>query len=276
MAGGELTTWSGSLHQTFRILPQPSAHLTPFLESDGLTPDDVLARLPYDASRAGNSTSTTPDPKRYRDGKQVYQTAGLLYEENGRLRVTQLGHAVRRWLDVINPKNRVLLARHAAYALAACQLRNPTGAGERYSNEMQVFPFAFIWRAMLDLDGRISSDELNRAIFKAKNRNELDDQISRIVDAREGGDITRLGDEVITGPRKNDRIIPWMALASFGWTLFPDKQGAAETGVYELPTDTHDVVLEASQVGHTHREFAATPEYVEHIARCAALPKDLR
>lgn len=276
MSPGELTTWSGSLHQTFRLLPQPSAHLRPFLESDGLTPEQVLARLPYERSRAGASAGTLPDPKRYRDGKQVYQTAGLLYEVDGRVRVTELGKAVHRWLSILNSKNRILLARHAAYALAACQLRNPTGAGERYSEEVRVFPFSFIWQAMLHLDGRINSDELNRAIFKTKNRNELDDKIMLIEDARESGDRATLGDEVITGKGKNDRIIPWMALASFGWTLFPDKQGGGDAGYYELPADTREIVLEASQVLHRHREFSSTAEYVEYIARCAALPKDLR
>ena len=98
-------------------------------------------------------------------------------------------------------------------------------------------------------------------------------------DARLGavsGDVTVLGDEIITGQGTNDRIIPWMALASFGWTLFPDKREAGEGGFYELSADTLDVISEASQVGHRHRDFASTEEYVEYIARSAALPKDLR
>jgi hypothetical protein len=273
--GGELT-WSGSLHQTFRLLPQPSPSLRPFLEADGLTPEELLTRLPYARSRAGDGSRSAPDPKRYRDGRQVYQNAGLLYETSGRVRVTALGEAVRRWLDIITPKNRVLLARHAAYALAACQLRNPTGAGERYDESVVVFPFSFIWRAMLQLDGRISSDELNRGLFKVRDATGLEDSIKAIRDARKHRDVSRLGPEVITGQGKNDRIIPWMALASFGWTLFPDKRDAEEAGFYELPADTRSVVVEASQVRHIHRDFSSTEEYVEHIARCAALPKDLR
>ncbi len=275
MAGGELT-WSGSLHQTFRLLPEPSAHLRPFLEADGLTPEELLARLPYARSRSGDSTRTGPDPRRYRDGRQVYQTAGLLYEEDGRIRVTELGRAVHRWLDIINPKNRVLLARHAAYALAACQLKNPTGAGERYDSSVEVFPFSFIWKAMLRLDGRINSDELNRGMFKVRNAGDLDECISRIKDARRSGNMDMLGEEVVTGRGKNDRIIPWMALASFGWTLFPDKREAEEGGYYELTADTYGVVTEAAQVRHKHREFPSTQDYVQYIARSAALPKDLR
>lgn len=81
----EELTWSGSLHQTFRLLPRDnqSANLRPFLQADGLTPEELLERLPYDRARAKDQTKTAPDPKRYRDGRQVYQTVGLLYEDGG-------------------------------------------------------------------------------------------------------------------------------------------------------------------------------------------------
>lgn len=218
-----------------------------------------------------------PDAKRYRDPKQVYQTVGLLYEGNdGRIHVTDLGIATRRWLEILTGKNRVILARHAAYALSACQLRNPTGAGQRFHLSMEVFPFAFIWRAMLALGGRISSDELNRALFKVRNEDELLSAIERIAEARHAKDITSLGNEVITGQAKNDRIIPWMALASFGWVLFPDKRGHEESGYYELVEDTLDILRQASRMKRKHREFVSAAEYVEHVSRCAALPKDLR
>lgn len=277
----ELVTWTGSLHQTFRLLPieGQSSNLRPFLESDGLTPDQVLDALPYDVARARarGSIATRPDPKRYRDGKQVYQTAGLLYEgDDGRVHVTELGAATHRWLSILTPKNCVLLARHAAYALAACQLRNPTGAGQRFDDSMAVFPFSFIWQAMLSLEGRISSDELNRGLFRVHNEEKLHLVIERIRESRKANDTSLIGDEVITGSAKNDRIIPWMSLASFGWTLFPDKRGGNDTGHYELAKPTRHVVMEASRIRHNHREFATTTDYVEHLSRCASLPKDLR
>lgn len=192
MPSGGRVEWGASLHQTFRLLPAASPHLRPFLESDGRTPADVLAVLPYEPARSGNPASSGPDPKRYRDGKQVYQSAGLLYEgEDDLVHVTALGKATLRWLDIITPKNFPILGRHAAYALAACQLRNPTGAGQEYAPEIHVFPFAFIWRAMLALDHKISSDELNRAIFRLRNEEELDTAFRRIAEARRSGKIGR-------------------------------------------------------------------------------------
>jgi hypothetical protein len=218
-----------------------------------------------------------PNPKRYRDGKQVYQTVGLLYESNDdRVHVTDLGRTVLRWLDLINDKNFVILGRHTAYALAACQLRNPTGAGRRYHGTLEVFPFVFIWRAMLALGGKISSDELNRAVFKVKNEDELDVAIDAIARGRQENNIDLMGGETLTGKAKNDRIIPWMSLASFGWTLISDKPGGEEGGYYEIPPQTLRVLMEAARVRHKHQDFDSVAEYVEHISRAAALPKDLR
>jgi hypothetical protein len=275
MPANELT-WSGSLHQTFRLLPsdKQSGNLRPFLQADGLKPDDLLEKLPYDRARAKDQTKDAPDAKRYRDGKQVYQTVGLLYEDDGLVHVTDLGIATLRWLDIVTPRNRVILARHAAYALAACQLRNPTGAGKKYAETVEVFPFAFIWRAMLALDGRINSEELNRGLFKVRNTEQLLDCIANIRRARDKRDLTILGDETIADERaKNDRIIPWISLASFGWTLFPDK---GSDNYYQLDARTLSVVREASRIQHTHKEFSSVRSYIENVSRCAALPKDRR
>ena len=276
-----LTTWTGSLHQTFRLLPvhAQSPNLLPFLDSEGLTGDQVLNKLPYDVARARSrgATERRPDPRRYRDGRHVYQTAGLLYEAaDGRVRLTDLGHATRRWLPILTPSNSQLLARHAAYALSACQLRNPTRAGTRFDPSVRVFPFQFIWRAMLALDGRISSDELNQAIFRVRDEDGLMNAISRIRAARREPNLTSLGPDVITGPAKNDRIIPWLSLASFGWTLFPDKRSGDTSGYYEIPASTHYIIREAARIRHRHRSFRTPEEYVMYISRSAALPMDLR
>ena len=275
----KLATWSGSLHQTFRLLPAStrSQSLSRFLESGGLTPEEVLENLPYHVARAGGGSGTKPDPKRYRDGRQVYQTVGLLFEaDDNRVRLTDLGEATHRWLPIMTPKNSILLARHAAYALSACQLVNPSGAGRRYDPDMRVFPFQFIWRAMLALGGRISSDELNRAMFRARDEDGLEEAVHLIREARSKGDAAPLGAEVITGPAKNDRIIPWMSLASFGWTLFPDKRTGEHLAYYEIPPSTRSILREAARIKHRHRTFARMDDYVKYISRAAGLPGDLR
>jgi hypothetical protein len=263
-------TWGGSLHTTFRLLPQPSGHLKPFLDSDGLTKQGILKLLPYDKNRARGSSKDIPDEKRFRDPRQVYESAGLLYDTGDAVHVTVLGKAVRRWLDKLTEKNVAILGRHTAYALAACQLQSPIG--DPYDRSVTVFPFSFIWRAMFALDCRINSDELNRALFKVKNESELEAAIANILKWRKSGRLADLGDEVLTGKKKNDRIIPWMSIASFGWTLFSDKEG----GYYSIPQRTMRILKEASAIRHKHRDFHSKAEYVEYIARAACLPQDLR
>ena len=110
---------------------------------------------------------------------------------------------------------------------------------------------------MLALDNRISSDELNRSLFKVMNEEELHSSIEAIRTARGPSGIKSLGPETITGKNKNDRIIPWVSLASFGWTLFPDKRRAEAGAYYELDAATLPVIKEAAQVRHRHRDDAA-------------------
>ena len=129
---------------------------------------------------------------------------------------------------------------------------------------------------MLSLDCRISSDELNRAIFTVTDEDDLGEAIERIRHARTVGNPSILGDEVISGTSKNDRIIPWMSLASFGWTLFSDKRAATASNYYEIPASTHHILSQAARITHRHRSFSNVEEYVTHISRAAALPMDLR
>lgn len=275
--------WGGSLHTSFRLFPEPVDHLRVFLNSEGKTEDEVLNALPYHRARAGIRAGARPDRKRYRDPRQVYQTVGLLYEDKQRggapvIRLTELGRTVRRWLPILNEKNAPILGRYAAYALAACQLSNPISVtGRRMGADVKVHPFAFIWRAMLALDGKISSDELNRAVFRVRNEEDLEEAVDRIRLYRRGRlRLQEIGAETITGPRKNDRVIPWIAAASFGWLLIADKRRGEVTGYYHIPESMMPLLTEAAYVRHRHREFSSIPDYVEHISRAAGLPQDLR
>lgn len=273
--------WQCSFRSTFRLFPDPSGQrdqLDVFLASDGKTMEEVLAALPYHRARAA-TPGELPNAKRYRDGRQLLRTVGLVYDEadgkTWRLHVTDLGHAVRRWRPLINTRNSTVLGRHAAQALAACQLRNPTREGRRYGPDVVVFPFAFIWRSMLALDGWISSEELNRAIFRTENEDDLQDAINRIRIARRCNDPSILGDEVVTERAKNDRILVWMAWASFGWTLIGDKRQST-SGVYEIAPNAERLLSEAAALKHRHRDFTNEINYIEYISECAGLPEDLR
>lgn len=270
------TTWHCAFRLTFRLLPRErqSEHARVLLDSDGLTPDEVLARLPYDRARA-RAPGELPDPKRYRDPRQLLRTVGLVYEQerDGQtvLRVTELGKATRRWMEHLTEQNCPVLSRHVALALAACQLRTPTREGRDYDAE--VFPFRTIWQIMLALDGRINSDELNRAIFKIGGEDEIPYAIEAIRSYRMSGNLDDMGPETVTEQAKNDRILVWMGWASFGWMLIQEK---GPNGYYAVRPNCLSVLMEASRIRHRHRMFANEAEYAFHLSRCAALPPDLR
>src|SRR5205823_5166130 len=70
------TEWSGGLHLSYRLIPGVSDHLKTFLSAENGTPwQEIHAALPYDSERAG--AGAAPDPRRYRDPKQLYETAGF-------------------------------------------------------------------------------------------------------------------------------------------------------------------------------------------------------
>jgi hypothetical protein len=154
-------------------------------------------------------------------------------------------------------------------------LRNPTRAGAAYDADVEVFPFSFVWRAMVALDDKISTDELNRAIFRVANEADLGAAIARITEARRASDPTIMGPPTIATAGANDRVIPWMALASFGWTLINDKRTTG-SDYYEIRPRTRRLLRDAAQIRHRHREFPDVRTYVDYVSSAAALPPDLR
>jgi hypothetical protein len=268
-----LTTWSGSLHLTYHLIP-PSDHLIVILDTtEGESPASVARRMPFDVSRS-RSGNTTADARRYRDAKQLYETAGFLYVKNDGVRFTALGRAVKRFLPKLNEANSIVLARHAALALNSCQLRNPTDAGSRYDESMKVFPNRFIWKSMLLLDNMINSDELNRAIFRVQSETDLAAAVARIREYRSTQDVDVLGAETITDKKKNDRIISFVSVASFGWVLITRKNESSVAGYYEIRTGCRELLRAAVNTPVRHKTFESIEAYMQHVAASACLPEE--
>ncbi len=289
-----LTTWAGGMTGNFPDLLRaltlgPDRTVTEggfrvLLSSDGATDSDVLAALPRDIERAQRragpgGTPGAPDPKRYRDLRQLVRTAGLAYDEEvagvTEVRVTALGKELMRWADDgIDASNVRVIARHAARTLSAVQLRNPTPDGRKYSSEIEVFPFAFIWRAMIALGGRISREELNRGIYRTKNEADLISAIERIRFARIEGNIDVIGEPAFErgedGSLTARRVRGWMSWASFGWTLIADEQNS-EVGFQIASSWAEEILRDAAAVVRRHREFSSVGDYVEHLSHCAGI-----
>lgn len=266
--------WSTSLRQTLRLLPALTPPVAALLECGGLTEEEALLRLPYEQARS-RAPSSRPNPRRLRDIRAVCQAIGLVTVLDGRLRVTDLGEAVRRWAPDLSTKNAAVLGRHAALALSVCQLRNPLGGSSGYAESVIVHPFAFIWRAMLDLDYRISSEELNCELLRADGEYGLIEAVGRIAANRRDPDQFPMREPVATGDGVNDRLIPWMSLASFGWVLIQDKRDSVRAQ-YEIRPELRDILSEVAHIRRPHRDFATADEYVQFVSDAAALPRDLR
>jgi hypothetical protein len=245
----------------------------------------VLDRLPYDRNRVqgreadsedddDGAEADRPNARRYRDARIVFESCGLLWEDDeGRVRFSELGRALKRFLPIAHDKNVVLIAKHAAFALNVAQLRNPTGSGRGYAEAMQVLPARFIWQAMLELGNRINSDEINRAICRTQDSGSLNAAIQRIREYRKSGDIDRLGAEVVTGHGKNDRFIPLMSIASFGWSLLLQK---GEDGYYQIKPECVRLLEAAVSVPVRHRNYDNVETYVTAMSTAACLPQDHR
>ena len=268
--------WKTSLRQTFRLLPKPSTNLRTFLEADGLTETQILDRMEYKSARAGDRGDGTgrPDRKRYRDTRQVLRSVGLFYEgRNGRATVTALGRATHWWLDKATEQNIAVLTRYSANALAAWQLRNPTPEGRGYPADVEVFPYDFIWKVMLGAEDRINTLELKCEVLRMRSDDEIPAAIDRILEYRR----TRRA-EAMRPPipvDTDDRIIPWMSLASFGWALITDKKDSTDR-YYRIRPEARRVVERAAATFNRHRDFPDEVAYLQHIERAAGVPEDLR
>ncbi len=141
---------------------------------------------------------------------------------------------------------------------------------------MEVFPFAFIWRAMLALGGYITREELNRGIYRTKNDADLVAAIERIRSARITGNVETIGEPAFErgedGSLTARRVRGWVSWASFGWTLISDETNSVEGFRITAPW-AKEVLTDAAAVHRRHRDFPSIKDYVEHLSHCAGIPR---
>ena len=180
---------------------------------------------------------------RVRTWMVFFRNLGFVYENAGRLRVTELGHQFRSVLEGMYETvdsfaaeaarvNRIKIARVVGPALARYQLRTPVNAG-RYAADVDIHPLWAIWKTAHDLDGRIHWDELDRTLTKCLHMSDLDSVIEKIGIVREtpGYDPTDTAqlDSLLgarypvpsdspdrPGQNQRDRVTPWLSRAAFG------------------------------------------------------------
>lgn len=262
MPVAQSNVWGHTLRDTWRLEPD-DVKLQKFLAADGLQLNAI--QVPAETHRQGANPGPV-DARRLRALAELYELSGLLYREEGEgggiVRLTPLGRAVRDFLPNMNSANRRLLAPNAFLALNRAQLASPI-LKVSYTQEVKVFPARFIWRAMLELDG-LSSDEIASEIMRTTDEQSLSEAIDRIRTARAGGATLR--------PRvtdENDRVIPIINQASFGWLLIA-KKGGQET-VYRFAKGMDRLAAAALSREPTAADWDSKEKYVRHIANGAML-----
>jgi hypothetical protein len=222
-----------------------SGMLYGLLKSEG-----AIWKPPYDPVRAAlgiRKKAVLPEledraASRVRTWMVNFRGLGLVYEDAGRLHVTELGHQL---LDVLESTfkatdsfaaeashvNRIKIARVVGPTLARYQLRTPLNAGH-YAPDVDIHPLWAIWKAARELDNRIHWDEFDRTLTKCLRMSDLDSTIAEIRVARNSPDYdpadnakleSLLGVRYPTvtdskrGPGQNqrDRVIPWLQRAAF-------------------------------------------------------------
>jgi hypothetical protein len=234
-----------------------SAMLYGLLKSEG-----AVWKPPYDPVREAlgiRKKTVIPEyedraASRVRTWMVHFRNLGLVYDDEGHLRVTELGHQFRDVLDAMFKAtdsfaaeaaraNRIKIARVVGPALARYQLRTPLNAS-RYSPDVDIHPLWAIWKSARVLDGKIHWDELDRTLTKCLRMSDLDATIEQIRIARltPGYDPadpaileSLLGSRypVVSdssdrpGQNQRDRVIPWLARAAFR-DMFLERENRAD------------------------------------------------
>lgn len=161
----------------------------------------------------------------------MFDNAGLLFIEDGRIRSSQFGRFVKGSFVRLeeaaeNIKREIALS--AIGVLGRYQLLNPTTANRKYPIGCDVFPFRAIWQAMLTL-GDLHWEELHRVILRVMSTADLASAIERITAARAEAEYNPndnasaehfLGSKIYAdSSQARRRMTPWFSLAGFGWLL---------------------------------------------------------
>jgi hypothetical protein len=176
------TEWDINLRGNLRLWPDPVANIAALVTQadQAYDEDDLLARFPSDGGK------TPTDTRAVRNTFEVLAKAGLMYRDGRpeQLRLSPLGECVMAFLGTIGPKrfanirNRRLLAEplmNASSCIIECRV---------------------IWTLLLQCDGRLTNEELNRAMAAIHRLEQATEVARRIRAARAEGDPDLIGPRI--------------------------------------------------------------------------------
>jgi MoxR-like ATPase len=204
---------------------------------------------PYDEINA--HLPETLSPNRVETWKKLFDTVGLLYVDEGRVRISRFGQLFGgEWERLVRQAAgaRRVVAESAIGVLGRYQLLNPTTLNRDYPPDCDVLPYRAIWAAMLRL-GDLHWEELHRVLLKVMKQADLESALLKIEQARASSDYdpkdpasanAHLGPAIYPdASQATRRMTPWFSVAGFGGMLI---EREATDGRRKLNPEFRDLI----------------------------------
>lgn len=238
----------------FRATVELGTQLDALLRTEGMSGYD-------EAQVAEASGIAVSRPRRWH---KMFERMGLIYPDaTGHTQLTALGSSIRAAQSDAGRDFRRAIARKAVHVLRKYQLLNPadkTGT-EDYPSDTNLHPYWAIWKAAVELDGKLHWDELNRVLMWVLKHEDLDAAIARIRTARadtgyaiddDAWASANLGprayDQTTTtdgrsaaGQVRDQKTTPWFKRAALGELLF-SSPGHSGNGFWSIHPDVRDIL----------------------------------
>jgi hypothetical protein len=229
--------------------------------------------------------ATGEELSRPRRWHKIFERMGLLFPgEDGRTHITELGKVLVEAETRAKVGMRQSLARAAVAVLRKYQLKNPADETEEgsYPDDCDIHPYWAIWKAVVELDGKLHWDELNREIFRVLRHADLDEAIRRIRSARLQPDYDPVSGRYLrdrcydqaTAPEGRDpsdqirdqKTTPWFRRAGFGGLLLQEP-GRERAGYWTIPADIRSILAEATRTSPQYRPFSNRADWFEYFSK---------
>jgi len=221
------------------------SHLAAFLRLDGVGWQD------YSLQR--EIAGLNVEDSRLRTYRKLYERLGLIYRKSNRIRLAALGLSVRELTTLSSTEITSALSntkKQAIVTLAKYQLRNPAESDHRRLGEScDVLPFLCIWKAMLSLDNKLHTEELNRVMLRVMTMSQVDSAISKIRSVRQILASYKELDEAILEEYLGASVCtdqPYARMASIfslaGWGGLVIRQQAGSDGFRYLVDDSIEII----------------------------------
>lgn len=284
-----MTTWPTGLRDTtefpefgVEIGGELRPHLKGFLSLDGLGWQD------YESQKAASGLDV--EDSRMRTYRKMYEQLGMVYRKGDQIALSRLGHQLAE-LKFSVDQGREKVARAAVDILSRYQFKNPVDdPNGELPDDFDIFPFVAIWQVMLEADGKLHPQELNRVLLKTAHMADVPAAIQRILTAR--STITdysaadpallgkALGSEVVTD-QPAARMAAWFSAAGWGGLVIERKVDAlgfrkiTPLGHAVLPSvlSTPPKFFQATDVDDWFRHYIGTQTAPPNTTSSTAKPR---